>query len=340
MFAGAAPAVGGLGAFAMPALPGGNLNFAMAPAPQAQEHLSGAAQEIMNETMAIQGAYAPFYHGNPRVYDNCSECDKAANAGKNRKGPQADIKKHTHKPLINPPGSTQMIPNEDCRFKADFFNPKPKLGNGGNAVARRPQDWPAVRAHIEDGNPDPEKLVGYSVVGIDELLIRFNELCEGLAYDIDQGVEMLRSVIQNCSQKQYEQKNRFEKQQERQARLEERMLNFLSKVEKYSSRERAVEFEEYKFREKAEELMHEVRQRHLQLTELINLQAQHDLVRDEYVDNLSPADLDVIYAAMAKQHEGLQHVMDVLDRDTRHVEIMRHKLEQRGQEIQGFGFGR
>jgi hypothetical protein len=216
--------------------------------------------------------------------------------------------------------TVRVDPNQlDCSFKAISYKPKQKSG-------APPEVSGAMRPTEDEYNPDPENLDAVPIYGIQAFLKRFEENMN-LSQDLEKKVVRIGDDLRRLNDCDIEQRLMFEAQQRRQAELYNKMLKLLGAIEKLRSGDRPLEFEEYKFREKVEEMLLHLRQRHAQLTELINFQSQHDLVQDEYADNLSDADLEVIYGALAKQHEGLQHVSDILERDIRDVGIIRDKID-------------
>jgi len=225
----------------------------------------------------------------------------------------------------------QLQHNEECRFKGDFYDLKQGGGDSGSSA----QQAHSRTRYNDDRNPDPDNLVPVKLYGADDLSRRFDEKTKQSNKIKEEMARCLR-IIQVLSKKETDLRTLFEARQKRQVDLENRMLKLLGEVEKCRFQNRPMELEELKFREKAELMVNEMRHRHAQLTGLINRQAQHDLVKDEYADNLSDAELDVIYSAMSKQHEGLQKVAEILDRDLRHVQIIQTKLEQRDQEHSGY----
>ena len=212
------------------------------------------------------------------------------------------------------------VDNDECRFKAVFYDESVRVP--GQALPQQTR----LGQQVDDRNPDPENLVEKRIYGIDDLVQRFDS-DEKKAQQYEELIRRSLNVIRTLEKYDVDLKRRFEEKQQKQAELEHRMIKLLGEVEKIKCQDQPLEFEEYKFREGAEEMVHQLRERHARLTELINWQSQHDLVRDEYADNLSDADLEVIYSAMAKQHEGLQHVTDILERDERHIHIIQQRLD-------------
>lgn len=210
--------------------------------------------------------------------------------------------------------------NYDCRFQADFYDRK------GPESAYMGMQYHDARA--DDDNPDPENLVPVTIYGIEHLLKRYDNCVadsKKLREDIE-GDMGLQRTITLLSEHEMEQREDVDRMKRKQGEQYGRMLHLLAKIEKLRMQDKPLEMDEYRFREKAEGMMQQLKTQHAQLTELLNFQSQHDLVRDEYVDSLSEADLEVLYSAMARQHEGLQHVSDILERDVRDVQIVRRNL--------------
>lgn len=269
------------------------MNFTNAPAaPQ----LSGPLFDQLDD---IRRQYAPFQHigASGRIEYVACEADKAK---------------------IQQVRPGDELTNYDCRFQAQFYNPRKPNG----------QQMSRVR-NDDDNNPDPEFLEPVTIYGIEALLRRFEDITRRTAKLRDDIVRK-QSAIVELRTLDHDQRLQFEQKQQRQAQLYNRMLRLLSIIEKYRFQDRPLELEEYAFREKAEKMLLQLQQRHVELTQLINFQSQHDLIKDEYADNLSDDDLRVIYDAMAKQSEGLEHVSEILRRDIRHVEIIQEKLDQVG----------
>lgn len=214
-----------------------------------------------------------------------------------------------------------IVDNDECRFEEVFYD----KGDPRNAVGMQ-YGW----GEIESFNPDPENLVPKAVLGIEQLLKRYDACVADaakLGEDIG-GQKGLQATITLLAEGEQEQRETFDRLQRRQGELYGRMLQLLAKIEKYRMQERPLEMDEYRFRERAEGALQQLKAQHAHLSELLNIQSQHSLVRDEYVDSLGEADLEVLYAAMSRQHEGLEHVNAILERDIRDVVIVRRGLEQ------------
>ena len=279
-------------------------NFGVAPAPVAGGVKVATGGVLYGKLNDIKKAYAPYSYQPPNtrtVEYLANEAEKKTRAGHGT------------------PQAVTIVDNDECRVEDVFYD----KGDPRNAPVGM-HGWEG-----ESLNPDPENLVPKAIHGIEQLLKRY-ETCvtdaKKLTEDIE-GPKGLQVTIALLGEGEQEQRETFDRLQRHQGELYGRMLQLLAKIEKYRMQDRPLEMDEYRFRERAEGALQQLKTQHAQLSELLNIQSQHALVRDEYVDSLGEADLEVLYAAMNRQHEGLEHVNAILERDIRDVVIVRRGLE-------------
>jgi hypothetical protein len=227
----------------------------------------------------------------------------------------------------------EIIPwNDDCLFKFTMYLDK-KLAEKLNKNNSMSSD--DLLPHAEENNPNHEKLSPVTMRGIHSLKGQFqrqNQKVEDLMKKIEQ--------IKNHQFIAFRSKSddfaiRIRKYQSKYNEQNGRLIKLLRDVEYLRSRNRPLEKKEIEHRGYYDDLIfqkNQCMQRLLQLEETNNIISQmsnsnsnsnsNNNTSEEYLE-ISDEDLDRIYHLLKEKQIGIHKLGDILQTDTRNLEIMR-----------------
>ena len=82
-----------------------------------------------------------------------------------------------------------------------------------------------------------------------------------------------------------------------------------------------------RYRERLEYMLAAMHQPHTKLQEILVLQSQQSRPNDVYSDTMADEDIEAMCRILKQQRDGLQHLTDILTKDTRDVLLVKKHLQ-------------
>lgn len=215
--------------------------------------------------------------------------------------------------------------NSECKFSAFAYrkhsnklNAQEILQNRENEVYKSGSLWEQAESH----NPDPENYASLVEYGVIALHDRFKDQCKSTEQAFANDKE-LSGLIELYDKRASALSLRTEGLKGKQRDIFLQILEIFKKIEVLRSRGRPLQPSETRYRDNLERLCLALQSPSQKLQEIMTLKSQQERQSDSYADKVSQEDLDRLYDLLDKQREGLEHLTDIITKDSRDLEIIR-----------------
>ena len=211
--------------------------------------------------------------------------------------------------------------NEDCAFKFTVYPPKDAKGR---YLAFKDEYCDPVAI---ERNPDPDRLVPRTLMGVTELMSRYKTQSTESARMVSELEKIKERQIGPIRHEQTQLSAKFKRFTDKHSEQARRLTRLLRHVEVLRNRGRPLHNDEIKHREEYDRaiVVKNGYEGKLASLEQLTLEYADDVgnnLEGEYLDELSDADLYAIFDLLSRQHEGIRHLTQILERDLRDAEIM------------------
>lgn len=246
------------------------------------------------------------------------------------------------KPVMESNSSANNVllqPNPSCEFYTILYNykPNPNQTSGRNIIqsnasaVTRPsfinyQKW----KQADLTNPDPNIFEPVVIMGAADLKRRFDSQIEAtkdhelVLSEINKTLVMAKQASAKTEKRCFDMKNK-------QNQLRYQLLSVMRKIELLRCKGIPLDSEEMRLRERLDRVFQDVRDPALSVQRLQLLQSQSVVEREERKrrnkDCIAQEDLVTVHDTLAKQHQGLMVLSDVIRKDVRDMAIISEKLE-------------
>jgi len=224
-------------------------------------------------------------------------------------------------------GSVQTIPNVGCQFDTIVYNP---ISNPNQPSARPAHVGYQRWRQAELANPDPQLFEPCLLIGPSALKKRFEEQRKS-ASEHAQVMQEVSQTLALSAQAVAKTEKRSETLRDSQAKLRHRLLTVMCKIEVLRCRGVHIDPNERRFRDRLDEIAKQLRGPQQLLQQLMALQNQ--LMNElgstaDVLEGLDEADLAAVHQAIERQQEGLRHLVDIVNKDSRDVAIVAEKIAE------------